>query len=1261
MAFDPACFRGHRAQHLQGSKRITFIRQHTALNEKPKKTMKFFSISSLAAALMFFPAAAFSQVGSTTDIIMGRVTSPDGKPIAGAHVEVTSTETQISRTKTTDADGRYSILFPDGGGTYQAQVIAIGYAPQRFNVIRNNDEDRLVHDVTMGKNATVLQSVQVRASNRPRNNTDRPEPGSTERGLNPALIDRLPIDAGDLNALATLAPGVIGTAATDSTPAAFSVGGQPMNQNSITLDGLSFGSGNVPAEAVRSTRVITSTYDVARGQFTGGQVASTTRGGTNVVQGAVGYNLKDPTLEFVDDGDNAFSQKYTQNQINLGVGGPIIKNKLFTFGALTLTKVTNPLQSLLAADPLALQRLGTNSDSVSRFLSLLNAYGLQPTSSLIGDERLNDNGSALVRVDYNLGEAHSLMLRGDWRGSIQDASRISALSVPHSGGDATGNGGGGMISLTSHLGNFINEVRAYSSIDNRSTDPYVHYPTGRVIVASNLPDGSVGVSSLQFGVNPALPQSSRSQLNEFSEEVSRVSRNAAHRLKLGALLDESESENGSFNNALGTFTFNSLSDFENGLPSMFTRTLTNKDRNARSLNSAVYVGDAWRQSAKLQLTYGARLEHSSYLDAPDYNPAIDSLFAHRTDEFPAETHVSPRIGFTYTYGMQDNAPALGSIRGGIGEFRGKASPQLFASAADANGLLNGQSQIVCVGSAVPIPDWGSYLSDPASVPSECNGQSQQLANTRRNVTVFSNDFQAPRAWRGSLGISRRFAERYSVSLDGNFAHGVAQTSARDLNLDTSPKFTLASEAGRPVYAPIPSIVPQTGAISLTGSRIQPRFGVVSEINSDLRSDSRQMTFSFQGVTTKAVLFNASYTYTRSIDQSQGLSTFGGFGGGGFGGGGSGASTAGNPNHAERGTSDQERRHSLLGTITFPIKPAFELTAIARLTSGGFFTPMVGGDVNGDGLRNDRAFIYNPLSAPDTAISNGMTRLLAGASDRTRSCLVAQTGTIATRNSCSVPWSTSFDLQANIKPASLGLNRRLTLSLVGTNTLAGIDRLLHGSDNLHGWGQPVYPDRTLMYVRGFDPVAQRFVYQVNEHFGATAGNKNAFHVPFQLALQGRLTVGPDPARQQFNGVFGGGRGGQRLTAADFRERLARAVPNPFREILDLNDSLKLELTADQKAKLTTLGDTLQAKSDTIVGALAQTLGGTDAKNADPLQLGMKMRGKIQEGRALATQAIKDAQAVLTPEQWAKVPKDVKEPFQQRRDGEGGGGRFGPPGG
>lgn len=1222
----------------------------------PEQIMKSFFLFAFLLAFLT-PAAIYAQVGSTTDIIMGRVTSPEGAPLPGARVLVTSTETQITRAKTTDANGRYSVLFPDGGGSYRVQVISIGYAPQNFTLARQSDEDRLVRDVVMGRNATVLQSVQVRAAPARQPQGLRPEAGSSERGLPPGLVNRLPIEAGDLNALATLAPGVIGVAGTDSTPASFSVGGQPANQNNLTLDGLTFGSGTVPQEAVRNTRVITSTYDVARGQFTGGQVASTTRGGTNVFQGAVNYSLRDPSLEFVDDAENAFSQKYTQNQVSGGLGGPIIRDKVFVFGAASYTRRTDPLQSLLAADPLALQRLGTNSDSVSRFLALLGRFGLQPASALIPEERLNNQGSALMRLDYTVSDAHTLMLRGDWRGSAQDATRVSPFAVPHSGGNARSSGGGGMITLSSHRESLINELRLYSSVDSRNTDPYLRVPSGRVTVASNLPDGALGVSTLQFGVNSSLPQESRSRLTELSDEMSRVTRNGSHRLKLGMLLNEERSENGSFSNALGTYYFNSLADFEAGRASSFTRTLSSRDRNSRSLNGAFYLGDAWRKSQRLQFTYGLRLEGSAYPDAPGFNPAIDSLFGARTDRFPAEIHLSPRAGFTFTYGQSQTGPAKGSIRGGFGEFRGRAPLQLFASAVDATGLGTGQSQIVCVGSTVPSPDWNLFTSDPLSIPAGCNGATQQFGNERRNVTTFGNGFGAPRAWRGSLGFNRRFRERYNFSLDASFARGVAQTSARDLNLNTTPRFNIAAEGGRPVFVPITSIVPASGAVSLTGSRLKPRFGVVSQINSDLESGTRQLTASFNGITTRALAFNASYTYTRSRDEAQGISTsaggFGGFGGG------SGSTTAGNPNISERATSDQERRHSLIGTLTWPIRPGIELTAISRLSSGSFFTPLVGGDVNGDGFRNDRPFVFDPSSSPDTALANGMSRLLASAPARARECLQGQMGTIAARNSCSVPWTPSFDLQANFRPNSFGLQRKLTISVVGINTLTGIDQLLHGSDNLRGWGQPVFPDRTLLYVRGFDPAGQRFIYQVNERFGAANGSRNAFRVPFQLAVQARLALGTDPARQQMGAVFGGGGGGARQSAADFRDRLARAVPNPFRQILELNDSLKLDLSTDQKSTLTVLGDSLQVKADTLVGALAQTLGGPEARSADPLQLGMRMRSRIQEGRALALKAIKDAEAVLTAEQWTKVPREVKEPFARPREGEGRG--FGPPGG
>ena len=132
---------------------------------------------------------------------------------------------------------------------------------------------------------------------------------------------------------------------------------------------------------------------------------------------------------------------------------------------------------------------------------------------------------------------------------------------------------------------------------------------------------------------------------------------------------------------------------------------------------------------------------------------------------------------------------------------------------------------------------------------------------------------------------------------------------------------------------------------------------------------------------------------------------------------------------------------------------------------------------------------------------------------------------------------------------------------------------------------------------------------------------------------------------------------RPTAEVFRERLARAIPNPFQRILELSDSLRLDLTADQKSRLQLMGDSLQVKADTLIGALAQTLGSNDARNSDALQLGARMRGRIQEGRALAQQAVKDAELILTPEQWAKIPSEVKQPFQaqqgQRRNRPPGG--------
>jgi hypothetical protein len=221
---------------------------------------------------------------------------------------VTSLETNVTRRARTNASGRYTILFPDGGGEYRVVIRSIGLAPATSELRRIADEDRLVADAVLTPTATRLSTVSVEARQTPRGGQDLPTPGSIERAFTPEQVARLPIDASDLLNLALLSPNVVSIGASDTSAAGFSIGGLRPDANAVTLDGLSFGTTAVPSEAMRSTRVITSTYDVTRGQFSGGQIASTTRSGTNQPQGNFSYSLRDDELVLTGEEESPLAQ-----------------------------------------------------------------------------------------------------------------------------------------------------------------------------------------------------------------------------------------------------------------------------------------------------------------------------------------------------------------------------------------------------------------------------------------------------------------------------------------------------------------------------------------------------------------------------------------------------------------------------------------------------------------------------------------------------------------------------------------------------------------------------------------------------------------------------------------------------------------------------------------------------------------------------------------------------------------------------------------
>src|SRR5438093_4772610 len=613
--------------------------------------------------------AVGAQVGTTTDIITGTVTGPDSQPLAGAVVTAISLETRVSRQRTTDARGRFTIVFPDGGGRYELTARYIGMAAVQVTVARQADEDRIEASIRMGLFAVPLEPVTVSARSRSR--SDGSGPGSSERSYNPEQLARLPINASDLNTVATLQPGVLGIRESDSTASAFSVAGQRPTANNITLDGLSFGSGSVPQDAVRSIRVVTNAYDVARGQFSGGLIASTTRGGTNVPQGSFTYALRDRSFAWGEATASPFGQGATQNQLGGGMGGPIVPNRLFVFAALQGRWRGQALPSLASADPGTLVRLGVSPDSAARFVALASATGAPGTVSGRHDHRAPHHPLGLPRLDWQASDVHTLTLRLDGSWESQEPTRVGSLALPATGGTRTTRGGGVMASLTSFFGGrFINELRGYVARQRRDATAFLTLPSGFVDVTSALPTGGQTVVALAFGGNSGLPQHTNTGSLELADEFSWLPGATAHRLKVGVDVIGTRLEENQTGNQFGTFVYPSLAALAADSPAMFTRTVVPQVHPGTAWNSAVYAGDTWRvgRGGGLRLTYGARLEAARFSGAPLYNRAVDSLFGVRTDRIPSEVHVSPRLGFTWAWGDGSDRPQTTFLRGGVRDF-----------------------------------------------------------------------------------------------------------------------------------------------------------------------------------------------------------------------------------------------------------------------------------------------------------------------------------------------------------------------------------------------------------------------------------------------------------------------------------------------------------------------------------------------------------------------------------------------------------------
>jgi hypothetical protein len=245
--------------------------------------------------------------------------------------------------------------------------------------------------------------------------------------------------------------------------------------------------------------------------------------------------------------------------------------------------------------------------------------------------------------------------------------------------------------------------------------------------------------------------------------------------------------------------------------------------------------------------------------------------------------------------------------------------------------------------------------------------------------------------------------------------------------------------------------------------------------------------------------------------------------------------------------------------------------------------------------------------------------------------------VAGQNSCVGPWTATMNVRLGYSQSFPGIGKRVTMSLNVANPLTGLDLLLHGSNDLRGWGGPAFPDPTLLFVRGFNAATKSYVYDVNPRFGSTQSGTTAILNPFRLTLNMSVDLGRDPFAQQVAVTLRAPRalGGDRAPVDTIKSRLltggttaGNGPQDMYKMILSVKDSLAL--SADQIARLQAAQVSFRAKVDSMYTDLANSL-----VALPPTYDGGVISKRMQDVSKATWQYMADQgkpiQAILTPTQ------------------------------
>ena len=320
-----------------------------------------------------------------TGSILGEVHDPADKAIAGVHITVTNTETNLTQETVSAADGTYRFLALPAG-TYKLKATGPGFRQYVATdiVVKVNDQLRMDIAMKVGSVQEVV-SVEANAVQVQTENTQLGDVIDSKKMLALPLNGRSYVDLLGLQAgVAPTSSGTIegngsggGTQGPGTRPVSgilsagnISVNGQRETANAFLVnggdvsEGRNMGTGFIPnLDSVEEFRLITNSFDAEYGKFSGAVMNAITKSGTNGFHGDVFEFLRNDAF----DATNYFAPSKSElrrNQFGYAAGGPIWKDHLFFFSDYQGTRQVQGAETGIQTVPTTAERQGQFDPSI---------------------------------------------------------------------------------------------------------------------------------------------------------------------------------------------------------------------------------------------------------------------------------------------------------------------------------------------------------------------------------------------------------------------------------------------------------------------------------------------------------------------------------------------------------------------------------------------------------------------------------------------------------------------------------------------------------------------------------------------------------------------------------------------------------------------------------------------------------------------------------------------------------------------------------